>query len=749
MGSEYTHKTMKLFVILQVFLGLSAWAETHLLIKTRSPIQNASFLAGSTNWQSLRVSDAEKKSIMEALKRNPEVEWVEEDQRYFVDQSGGPIHPSDTLFDQQWSIQKMGIPEAWKLVPENAKEVLVAVVDTGTSLQHPDLMKQIFQNPKEIAGNEKDDDQNGFIDDVMGWNFEGKDSNAEDDFNHGSHVSGIIGATQNNGLGISGISPKVKILPVRWMKNGSGYGEDAIAAIHYAVKMGARVINASWGGIGYSKALEEAVREAESQGVLFVASAGNGHSNNDEKPRHPANLRFSNVISVASVDENDHLEKYSNFGAKMVELAAPGKEIVSTMMNRQYGAMSGTSMAAAEVSGVAALLLTINPKLTGQDIKRILMQTVQPVPELQGKTISGGRVDALRAAHLVMNEMRLGKMGTLLNDSDLSPPLAQKLILKSGNLLKPDRVEDGAEKTGLSLRFVRIVKGIETPIEGISFKAQIHADGGYQTLKSNEKGEMVDSACNKPRLSVTAVLESDRYQVTPGSAPYELLLTVKCGVEQKIIFDEKSESGQALGIWQIAVKAEHRLAAEVGLQFWKRQIAFEWPATADYYNGDRVHNTLGNQWDVVSHEMGHAIYDQANLGVFGGGQHYIDQCYSEAMALSEGWASFYAGWLNLELSDPDAKFEYMVPRRAPIRFENIPSDVCGKSTNEWRVIGFLWDLIDTHDDGETQSQAFSRLWADTFGARASSASKMKSLLLQKGWDRDRVETIWKLNFPNE
>jgi hypothetical protein len=145
--------------------------------------------------------------------------------------------------------------------------------------------------------------------------------------------------------------------------------------------------------------------------------------------------------------------------------------------------------------------------------------------------------------------------------------------------------------------------------------------------------------------------------------------------------------------------------------------------------------------------MGHAIYDQAGIGGFGGGQHYIDRCYSEVLALSEGWASYFSAFVSADLRDVDAKFEYMVPRRAPIRFENIPADVCGSSTNEWRVNGFLWDLIDYHDDGETMSDAFVKLWNDTAGAHASSLVALKTRLIQKGWDADQLETIWKLNFP--
>ena len=194
---------------------------------------------------------------------------------------------------------------------------------------------------------------------------------------------------------------------------------------------------------------------------------------------------------------------------------------------------------------------------------------------------------------------------------------------------------------------------------------------------------------------------------------------------------------------------KRKLQKEVGLKFWTKQIRFKFPGSGDFYNANQVTLTTGYEWDTIAHEMGHAIYDQANLGAFGSGEHYIDRCYGETIALSEGWASFFSAWVNLDLKDPDAHFEYMVPRRSPLGVENVPADVCGGPTNEWRVFAFLWDLIDQHDDGETLETPFAKLWNDTIGADASSLKAMKQRLIQKGWNADAVQTIWKLNFPAE
>jgi subtilisin family serine protease len=702
---------------------------------------------------------------LSAFRNDPDVEWVEQDQWIGLEQPEikGAIDPK---LDEQWTLKKSGVFEAIQLANQTSTnanaEILVAVVDTGVDLQHPDLKANLFINRNEIPNNGIDDDRNGFVDDVQGWNFNAKEddpksdpiseqANAQDDFNHGTHVAGTIGAIQNNGIGISGIAPKVKILPVRWMSKGLGWGSDAIASIRYAVKMGAKVINASWGGIGYSKALEEAVREAESKGVLFVVSAGNNKSDNDSTPRHPANLRYTNVIAVANIDAKDGLAKSSNWGRNMVELAAPGEDVISTVLKSGYSNMSGTSMAASHLSGVAALLLSVNPKLSAQDLKLILIQTATPVAALNGKTITGGRVNALEAMKKIIAQQHEEFAGTnpFYEFGQIDPER-----FNSNPFINPDRTEAGISQKGLSLKFVRMVKGVETPVSGIKFRAQLRSDSNapYQQYVSDQNGMITDSECAKNEYFVTTALETNRYGVVSSAnngSTFDLVFKLKCGIPQKFIFDETTEAGEVIGIWQVLTSAEKKLAQEVGIDFWKYRVDFMWPEKGDYFDGARVHLTLGHQWDVVSHEMGHAIYHQAKIGQMGGGEHYIDRCYEDTIAFSEGWASFYAAWLNFDLKATDPGFEYMVPRRAPIKVENIPADVCGQPTNEWRVTGFLWDLIDQHSDTETHSQSFSELWKLTSGTRASSVRNVKKLLLEKGWNSASIEGIWKLNFPAE
>lgn len=736
----------------------SAEASTRILIKTRAEFPAAEPIPGVPGWVRLEVPEGNKRNVIGELSMDPAVEWVEEDQRYEAEviapaapgnealNPAVPQRAEDPLEAQQWSLGKIGVREAWARVPSSAREVVVAVIDTGIDSEHPDLKANLYTNPVEIAGNGIDDDRNGFVDDVHGWNFADQNADLQDDFNHGTHVAGIIGAVSGNGIGIAGIAPRVRILPVRWMKKGSGWGSDAIAAIHYAVKMGARVINASWGGIGFSKALEDAVRSAERNGVLFVASAGNRHSDNDVTPRHPANLRYPNVVAVASTDSADGLEPYSNYGATQVELGAPGRDILSTIPSGQYALMKGTSMAAPHVSAVAAILLAIEPRLRAPDLKRILVASAFPSASLHGRTVSGGRLDAARAAAMLRGKGN-AKDAAPWDETDLSGPRGP--TMKTTDWLRPDaQVEEGAAP-GLAVRVVRMVKGIETPVQGLELNVQVHGDGTVQRLRSNAEGWILDPDCKKSSFSASARLETSRFQVTRGSGAYDLTLGLKCGAAQKIIFHEDSTSGQAIGIWQTLTRAEQRLQESVGLGFWKRPIEVVWPGKGDYYNADQVNLTAGHHWDVVAHELGHAIYDQAGIGRMQGGQHYIDRCYSETLALSEGWASFFSGWLHVDLADPDARFEYMVPRRAPVRFENIPADVCGKSGSEWRVTGYLWDLIDQHADGENTEERFARLWSDLGGARVPSVRAVHERLLERGWDRTRTREIWNLDFPEE
>ncbi|HEX4925774.1 MAG TPA: S8 family serine peptidase [Bdellovibrionales bacterium] len=291
----------------------------------------------------------------------------------------------------------IGAEKAWDLTT-GSPTLVVAVVDTGVDHKNAELKENMWVNAKESAGRPGiDDDMNGYVDDVFGYDFFNEDGDPRDDHGHGTHVAGTIGAAGDNRSGVAGVSWKVRLMGVKFLgSGGSGSTEDAIRAIQYAIDNGAKVINASWGGGDYSKALEDVLKKAQDKGVLFVAAAGNSGRNTDMTPAYPACYRLDNVISVASVTNKGSLSYFSNYGRKSVHLAAPGSDILSLGLNGlEY--QSGTSMAAPHVSGVAALLLSREPNLSPVQVRNRLVATTKSLNDLRGKTVSGGLVNAFFA----------------------------------------------------------------------------------------------------------------------------------------------------------------------------------------------------------------------------------------------------------------------------------------------------------------------------------------------------------------
>ena len=324
------------------------------------------------------------------------------------------VIPNDPMFSQLWNMHNTGqtggtadadidAPEAWDITT-SAGDVLVAVIDTGVDYRHPDLAANMWVNQQEFTGTPGvDDDGNGYVDDIYGYDFANRDGDPIDDNGHGSFVSGIIGAVGNNAKGVAGVCWNVKIIAVKFLdKNRSGYTSDAIYSIQYAALMGARVISNSWGGGGYSSALENAIRAAGDAGILFIASAGDGlGNNNDINPQYPSSYELDNVIAVLSTDRNDRLSKHSNYGLTSVDLGAPGGDsdnlIRSCYKDGGYTSMYGTSMAAAHVSGACALIWSVCPVLSPVEVKDLITRTVDPLPSLTERCVSGGRLNLHRA----------------------------------------------------------------------------------------------------------------------------------------------------------------------------------------------------------------------------------------------------------------------------------------------------------------------------------------------------------------
>lgn len=341
-------------------------------------------------------------ATLSSLRNNPDVEFAEPNyilQAYAI--------PNDALFDSLWALHNTGqtggiadadidAPEAWDL--QTGNNVIIAIVDTGVDYNHSDLSSNIWNNSAEIANNGLDDDGNGFVDDVRGWDFSNNDNNPMDDNDHGTHLAGTIAANGNDGSGVAGINWSARIMPVKFLDGaGSGSTADAIAAIDYAVANGAQVINASWGGGPFSSAMFNTLSAANDAGVLFVAAAGNTSNNNDTTPNYPSGYDLPNVISVAATDDADTLAGFSNFGVNSVDLGAPGVRILSAIRNNGYASLSGTSMAAPHVSGVAALVVANNPSIGINALRAALLENTDAVADLTGRTVTGGRLNAFKA----------------------------------------------------------------------------------------------------------------------------------------------------------------------------------------------------------------------------------------------------------------------------------------------------------------------------------------------------------------
>jgi subtilisin family serine protease len=275
---------------------------------------------------------------------------------------------------------------------------LVAALDTGSQYNHPDLSSNIWHNPHEKAGNNVDDDHNGYVDDYYGVNIEkGRDSGSDGD-GHGTHVAGIMAGHGDNAAGISGECWKAQVMPIRFMNDkGKGTTSDAISGIDYAIHEHAKVVNCSFGSSSKSSSLQDAVDSAQDAGVLLVVAAGNDGDSIDSTPEYPAAYTNGNILTVAATDSNGALASFSNYGAKSVDLAAPGDNIYSTYITSTYKYLSGTSMAAPLVAAAAAMLRAHDPDLTYKDLRSTLKASVDADSALQGKTVTGGRLDVNRA----------------------------------------------------------------------------------------------------------------------------------------------------------------------------------------------------------------------------------------------------------------------------------------------------------------------------------------------------------------
>ena len=347
-------------------------------------------------------------NVVKTLSENPLVDIVEPNYIYRINKT-----PNDPLLGNLWGMINngqadsqrregiagidIGAEAAWDITT-GSRDVIVAVIDTGINFNHPDLKDNMWVNEAEangVAG--VDDDGNGIVDDIYGANFVTASSptgNPLDDHGHGSHCAGTIGATGDDGKGIVGVAWNVRMMGVKFLsRSGSGSLDGALKSIDYATSMGAKILSNSWGGGGYSETLKQAIERSHQANTLFVAAAGNESNNNDSNPTYPATYDVPNVLSVAAIDNRGQIASFSNYGKSKVHVGAPGVNVYSSITGTGYDSWSGTSMATPHVSGMAVLLATNEPNLTGVEMKERIIATSRPISGLRNKS-KGGLVNA-------------------------------------------------------------------------------------------------------------------------------------------------------------------------------------------------------------------------------------------------------------------------------------------------------------------------------------------------------------------
>ena len=354
--------------------------------------------------QLIEVEDVGVEEAVAILEGNPQIEYAEPN---FV-VSIADTFPNDPRFEELYALNNTGqtggipdadidSPEGWEL-QTGSSDTVIGVIDTGVDYTHPDLDDNMWTNPGEIRDNGIDDDGNGYVDDYFGYDFVNSDGDPFDDNSHGTHVSGTIAGEGNNGTGITGTSWDGQIMALKFL-DASGFGTtfDAIQAVEYATMMGADLTSNSWGGGGFSEGLAEAIAASGEEEMLFVAAAGNNGSDTDVFSFYPASYDLDNIISVAATDDRDNLAGFSNFGDTTVDLGAPGVNILSTVPEGGYGFKDGTSMATPHVAGVVSLLLAEEPGLNAEEAKDIILSSVDPIPALEGRSVTGGRLNAFNS----------------------------------------------------------------------------------------------------------------------------------------------------------------------------------------------------------------------------------------------------------------------------------------------------------------------------------------------------------------
>lgn len=433
--------------------------------------------------------------VIDALQADSSVTYAEPNYTVHSEAvTNDPLLRNGTL----WGLLRIHAPQAWSVT--RGAGVTVAVLDSGITIDNPDLTNAVWENPNEIP-NGKDDDHNGFVDDMYGADWVHRDGSPDDEEGHGSHVAGTIAATADDGNAAVGVAPDARIMPLKFLDgDGAGSVSDAISAIDYAIAKGAKVINASWGGPDYSQALADAISRAGQAGVVFVAAAGNDGVNNDATPDYPASMNLSNIVSVAASDKQDHLASFSNYGRNTTDIAAPGVNIVSTVGDHTES-WSGTSMAAPHVSGVAALLKSVRPDASAAAVAGAITTGARISVNLIGRIKSGGVVDTYGAFQALGIDTSGFENGSAPSAFRLRKPGKRVMVGRGGKV-----------KFSWSRSFDEDLIGYEVYVDG-RLKTTVRSEFDDAGNGAPATSAMVKMRAGKHRWSVIAVDEAGNERI--------------------------------------------------------------------------------------------------------------------------------------------------------------------------------------------------------------------------------------------
>ncbi len=432
--------------MLAIGFAANAWATPYaphipgeLIVKLKSnnseSIQNSLLSAGAEVKENLRANlvlvriSGEKslKNMVSTLASNPNVEYAEPNFIYSIIKPVeqltmhsmlAPLNykgslnytPTDPKYGELWGMKNTGsndpsgaqgiagadinAEQAWEIT-RGDRAIKVAVIDTGVDYRHPDLAANMWVNEAEASGIAGvDDDGNGFVDDIHGYDFANNDGDPMDGHNHGTHCAGTIGAVHNNNEGVAGVMGDVSIVAIKFLTDGgSGSTANAVKSIDYATKLNVDIMSNSWGGGGRSQALFEAIERASDAGIIFAAAAGNSSSNNDLRAHYPSNYQTDNMVSVAAHTSGDELASFSSYGRNTVHIVAPGHRITSTVKNGGYAVYSGTSMSTPHTAGAIGLLLSQTGRMSHAEFRERLLKTSVPVRAYRGKLQANGRLN--------------------------------------------------------------------------------------------------------------------------------------------------------------------------------------------------------------------------------------------------------------------------------------------------------------------------------------------------------------------